>query len=143
MRTPAAHPQRVTDYVDKGIELLRDRPGSGTLAEKGTRVAYNARFFLRRGEEVTRDRHSIALYRSRLSIRLVDDVELIDHETRLGKRQSIAGVEKSLIGMREGGYREVLVAPHLAYGASGVEGEIPPHAMLRIELWLRRVIAAD
>ncbi len=70
--------------IAKGIELLRDIPGEGPEAEKGTVVTYNARFFLRKGDEVTRDAKSIALYESRLHTRTIDGVELIDHTTTLG-----------------------------------------------------------
>jgi hypothetical protein len=129
--------------IAKGIELLKDIPGEGAAAEKGTVVTYNARFFLRKGDEVTRDAQSIAAYRSYLTIRTIDGVELIDHTTTLGKRQSIAGVEKSLYGMQAGGYREVLVSAHLGYGAVGVSDIIPPNAMLRIQLWVHAVQAAD
>jgi hypothetical protein len=129
--------------IAKGIELLKDIPGAGAAAEKGTVVTYNARFFLRKGDEVTRDAQSIAAYRSYLTIRTIDGVELIDHTTTLGKRQSIAGVEKSLYGMQAGGYREVLVSAHLGYGAVGVSDIIPPNAMLRIQLWVHAVQAAD
>jgi hypothetical protein len=129
--------------IAKGIELLKDIPGEGAAAEKGTVVTYNARFFLRKGDEVTRDAQSIAAYRSYLTIRTIDGVELIDHTTTLGKRQSIAGVEKSLYGMQAGGFREVLVSAHLGYGAVGVTDIIPPNAMLRIQLWVRAVQAAD
>jgi FKBP-type peptidyl-prolyl cis-trans isomerase 2 len=129
--------------IAKGIELLKDIPGEGAAAEKGTVVTYNARFFLRKGDEVTRDAQSIAAYRSYLTIRTIDGVELIDHTTTLGKRQSIAGVEKSLYGMQAGGYREVLVSAHLGYGAVGVTDIVPPNAMLRIQLWVHAVQAAD
>jgi hypothetical protein len=125
--------------IAKGIELLKDIPGEGAAAEKGTVVTYNARFFLRKGDEVTRDAQSIAA----LTIRTIDGVELIDHTTTLGKRQSIAGVEKSLYGMQAGGFREVLVSAHLGYGAVGVTDIIPPNAMLRIQLWVHAVQAAD
>ena len=125
--------------LTKGIDLLSEVAGAGLVAEKGCVVTYNARFFLRRGEEVTRDALSIAAYRSSLNIRTIGDVELIDHTTILGKRQPIAGVEKSLYGMQPGGYREVLASAHLCYGKSGVEGRIPPNAALRIALWVNDV----
>ena len=51
----------------------------------------------------------------------IDGMQLIDHETILGKRQSMAGVEISLYGMKSGGWREVLVS------------------MLRIQLWVHNV----
>ena len=128
--------------ISKGIKLLEDIPGNGPAAEKGDIVAYNARFFLRKGDEVTPDTKSIAAYRSHLHIRVVNGVELIDHTATLGKRQLIAGVEKALYGMRTGGYREVLVSPHLGYGKAGVDDSIPANAMLRILLWVRDVQAA-
>ncbi len=128
--------------IAKGIELLENIPGEGLVAEKGANVTYNARFYLRNGDDVTRDAQSIALYRSRLNIRTINGVELIDHTTTLGKRQPIAGVEKSLYGMQTGGYREVLVSPHLCYGEVGVTDFIPPNAMLRIQLWVQDVQVA-
>ena len=125
--------------IAKGIELLNEIVGEGPGAERGNRVTYNARFFLRRGDEVTQDGEMLSRARAHCTSRLVDGVELIDHVTKLGKRQSIAGVEKSLYGMRVGGYREVLVSPHLAYGSKGVPGRVPADALLRIQLWLRDV----
>lgn len=129
----------MTVYLDKNIELLADVSGHGPAAEKGSTVVYNARLFLRGGDEVTTDFKSISMYGDRLDTREVDGVELIDHTTTLGRRQPIAGVEKSLAGMRPGGYREVLVGAHLAYGRKGLGDLIPPDAMLRIRLWVRDV----
>lgn len=129
----------MASQITKGIKLLQDIPGEGAEAAKGTTITYNARLFLSRGEEVTPDTRSIALYGSRLDTRIVDGVQLIDHRTLLGKRRAIAGVEKSLYGMRAGGYREVQVSPHLAYGEAGVKDLIPPNAMLRIQLWVQDV----
>jgi len=125
--------------IAKGIQLLQNSPGEGAVAKRGSIVTYNARFFLHRGDEVTPDAQSIALYGERLDTRTVDGVKLIDHSTILGKRQPIAGVEKSLYGMRAGGFREVLVGPHLGYGEVGVPDLIPPQALLRIQLWVRTV----
>lgn len=125
--------------IDKGIELIHDIPGIGPKAIKGCAIIYNARFFLRQGEEVTRDAHSIAMYRDWLPTRIVEDVELIDHTITLGKRQPIASVEKTLYGMQAHGYREVIASPHLCYGERGVENLIPPRAMLRIRLWVQSV----
>jgi len=125
--------------IAKGIELLNEIVGEGPGAERGDRVTYNARFFLRRGDEVTQDGEILSRARAHCASRLVDGVELIDHVTTLGRRQSIAGVEKGLYGMRVGGYREVLVSPHLAYGSKGVPGRVPADALLRIQLWLRDV----
>ena len=126
--------------IAKGIELLDEVVGTGPAAERGDRVTYNARFFLRRGDEVMQDAEIIARARKHCSTRFVDGVELIDHVTTLGRRQPIAGVEKSLHGMGIGAFREVLVAPHLAYGNKGVPGRVPPDALLRIQLWMRDIV---
>ena len=128
--------------LEKGIELVEDIPGRGAKAEKGCQIVYNARFFLRRGDEVTNDPRSIALYRDQLNIRQIGGVELIDHTTILSKRQSIACVEKSLYGMQAGGFREILASPQLCYGENGIDGLVPPNAMLRVQLWVQDVRSA-
>jgi hypothetical protein len=125
--------------LTKGIKLLDENVGQGPEAVKGAVVIYNARFFLRRGDEVTRDAEILSRARAHLKTRFVDGIELIDHVMELGKRRTIAGIEKSLHGMRERGYREVLVSPHLAYGDKGIPNLIAPCAMLRIQLWVRHV----
>ena len=125
--------------LEKGVELVKDIPGRGAKAEKGCQIVYNARFFLRYGDEVTGDPRSIALYRDQVKVRQIGGVDLIDHVTILGKRQPIACVEKSLYGMQAGGFREILASPHLCYGEGGVEGIIPPNAMLRVQLWVQDV----
>ena len=129
--------------LEKGIELVEDIPGRGAKAEKGCQIVYNARFFLRRGDEVTNDPRSIALYKDQLNIRQIGGVELIDHTAILGKRQPIACVEKSLYGMQAGGFREILAAPQLCYGEKGIDGIIPPNAMLRVQLWVQDVRIAN
>lgn len=105
-------------------------------------MTYNARFFLRRGEEVSFDADIIERARSAVTVRKNDGQEFVDHSIVLGKRHAIAGVEKSLMGMCAGGYREILVAPRLAYREAGVKGRIPANAMLRIQLWVRAVHAS-
>jgi hypothetical protein len=54
-------------------------------------------------------------------------------------RTCIAGLRKGIVGMRVGGARTVIIAPHLAYGAEGVPGKVPADALLRCELELLEV----
>jgi len=75
-------------------------------------------------------------------IRAVDGYRFIDHRTTLGSRQTMAGVEYSLYGMKPGGYRKVRVSPHLAYRDEGLGDLIPANAVLIVEIWLREIIAA-
>lgn len=48
---------------------------------------------------------------------------------KLGERQSIAAMELALRAMREGGVRQLVIPPDLAYGARG-RGKVPPNATL-------------
>lgn len=125
--------------ITKGVELLDEVLGEGPAADKGAVITYNARIFLRKGDEVTRDAETISRARDHVKTRMLNGVELIDHVTELGKRHSIAGIEKSLYGMKKNGYREVVISPHLAYGKNGIEGVIPANALLRVQIWVQDV----
>jgi len=61
----------------------------------------------------------------------------------IGRREVIAGLERGVIGMRVGGCRTLVVSPHLAYRDKGVEGSIPPNAVLRFEVELIDVKDVD
>ncbi len=63
------------------------------------------------------------------------------HVQKLNRGHFIPGVVYSTIGMKEGGYREVKISPHLAYGEKGVEGIVPENAVLHCKIWLRKVNA--
>jgi FKBP-type peptidyl-prolyl cis-trans isomerase FkpA len=57
----------------------------------------------------------------------------------LSNREVMAGLRYGVQGMREGGRRRIKVGSHLAYGAQGVEGVIPPNALLIFDVRLLRV----
>lgn len=50
---------------------------------------------------------------------------------RLGMGEVIPAWDEAVAGMRVGGRREILVPPHLGYGAEGFADLIPPNAWLR------------
>ncbi len=125
--------------IKPGIKLLEETQADGRRAEKGDQVVYNLRIYLNRGDEVPMNAQqagSMAPER----LRTVDGYEFVDHVIQLGKRQSMAAVEQTLLGMCEGSYRKVQASPHLAYGRQGVPNLIPPDAVLVLEIWLRNVI---
>ncbi len=122
-----------------GLKLLEQCEGEGRPAGAGDRVVYNMRLFLNKGEEVPLNAvQAETVPKDRL--RADGGVTFLDHTIRLGQREAIAGVELTLMGMKVGGYRNVRISPHLAYRDKGVPDLIPPHAVLRCELWLREIL---
>lgn len=97
-----------------GLKLLSERGGEGQPAQKGDCVVYNCRIFLNKDDEVLLNSKQ-AEHLPKDMIRVVEGETFVDHKTALGSRQTIAGVEHALIGMKAGGYRKVRISPHLAY----------------------------
>ena len=122
-----------------GLEILEEIEGAGPAAAVGDTVIYNARIFLNRGDEVPINDVSPERGIPENRIRREDGKTLVDHVSRLGKREAIAGIEKALIGMRPGGFRRLRIGPHLAYRDRGVPGLVPPDAVLTVSVWLRAI----
>jgi len=127
--------------IKSGIKLLAEIEGQGEPAKKGDTVIFNWRLYRNRGDEIPINEHQAQLLPSEM-IRQVGDRPLIDHKTTLGRRQTMAGVEYSLYGMKAGGYRKIRISPHLAYRDEGLGGLIAPKAVLIVKLWLREIISA-
>jgi FKBP-type peptidyl-prolyl cis-trans isomerase len=122
-----------------GLKILDEREGEGQPAQKGDRVIYNCRISLNKGDEVMLDSKQADQLPKDL-IRVIAGESFVDHGTILGSRQTIAGVEHALMGMKAGGYRKVRIGPHLAYRDKGIPDLIPPGAVLVVEIWLRAKI---
>ena len=82
-----------------GLKLLEEREGAGTPANKGDRVLFNMRLFLNKGDEVPLN-ETQATHLPKEMIRAVDGVILIDRTIVLGRRETMAGVEHALMGMK-------------------------------------------
>jgi FKBP-type peptidyl-prolyl cis-trans isomerase 2 len=126
--------------LKRGIKLLEQREGIGEPAKKGDRILYNLKMFLHRGEEIPLNERQAERLPAEM-IRTVGDYRFVEHRMTLGRRDAIAGVEDSLIGMKKDGYRKVEISPHLAFGEKGLPGLVPANAVLFIELWLREIVA--
>ncbi len=104
----------------KGIEIRDVSIGTGEEALQEKTVVLNLRVFLHQGEEVS------VYPEPRVKIDLKG-------------RHCIPGLRKGIVGMRVGGVRTIIIGPHLAYGAEGVPGKVPPNALLRCEIELLEV----
>jgi FKBP-type peptidyl-prolyl cis-trans isomerase len=90
------------------------------------------------GREVTRGDTVTVAYE--LSLNRGDVVQSIDSFAfTLGKRDVIAALEYGVDGMRVGGRRRFRAGPHLAYRDVGVDGVVPPNAVLIFDLKLLSV----
>src|SRR5438477_7414071 len=115
-----------------GLKLLEEREGVGTPAKKGDRVMFNMKLFLNKGDEIPLN-ETQAKHLPKEMIRVVEGMIFIDRTIVLGRREAIAGVEHTLMGMKAGGYRKVRISPHLAYRDKGISNLIPPDAVLIVE----------
>jgi|SRR5687768_1324242 FKBP-type peptidyl-prolyl cis-trans isomerase len=99
----------------RGVEIVKDEPGGGPEAVRGSRVriVYTAR--LRRGD-VFRENHEVTF--------------------QLGGRDVIAGLEYGVEGMRVGGKRQIRIPPHLGFRERGIPGLVPPNALLLFDVEL-------
>jgi FKBP-type peptidyl-prolyl cis-trans isomerase FkpA len=102
----------------KGIKIDELQLGEGPLAQKGKVVTIRYTGCLRRGDKFQED---------------------LTCTFKVGSREVIAGLERGVEGMHVGGKRRIRVSPHLAYGDEGVEGTIPPNAVLLFEVELLEV----
>lgn len=105
-----------------GLQYKDLRVGTGTPAEarRTVRVHYTGTFVDGDAFDSSRDRGEPL-------------------EFTLGVGQVIAGWDEGVTGMREGGQRILVIPGHLAYGARGVPGAIPPNETLVFDVELVEV----
>ena len=125
-------------HISKSIKLLEEIEGTGKAAEKGCHVTYNIRAFLNKGEEINVNYRNPTVEWPEGLITKDEKGELINFSCLIGKRESFAAVEFTLIGMKEGGYRKIKSPPQLAY-RDGVLDKVPKNAIIIFEIWLRKL----
>ena len=99
----------------RGIKTEELLLGAGPIARKRKVVTIRYRGSLSRGDKFQED---------------------LTCTFKVGGREVIMGLERGVEGMCVGGKRRIRVSPHLAYGDKGVEGAVPPNAVLLFEVEL-------
>ncbi|GAB2528306.1 FKBP-type peptidyl-prolyl cis-trans isomerase [Microbulbifer agarilyticus] len=105
--------------LKKGVTLITENRGDGKELRQGDLAEFELEILLNHGDQVSKNIYTRKINRANL----------------------IPGLVYSMVGMKEGGYREVKISPHLAHGALGVKGVIPEDAALVCKVWLRQVNA--
>lgn len=62
------------------------------------------------------------------------DGHTLTADYRLDREYLFSGLFYGIEGMRVGGKRTLKISPHMAYRHKGVEGMIPPNAVLKVEV---------
>ncbi|KKZ13128.1 MAG: peptidylprolyl isomerase [Candidatus Synechococcus spongiarum SP3] len=117
--TPQDLPMTVTP---SGLKIIDVQIGTGREAVANTNVTVHYDGRLENGKEFDSSRRRDQPF-----------------QFRLGAGQVIKGWDEGLVGMKEGGKRQLVIPPELGYGQQGAGGVIPPNATLVFDVELLRV----
>ncbi|MEQ1557439.1 MAG: FKBP-type peptidyl-prolyl cis-trans isomerase [Methyloglobulus sp.] len=108
--------------MNSGIDIEEIEKGNGQVAQKHDYVLVECLFFLNRGDkvEIFPNYNQFVIY--------------------LKSRNFIPGLLHGIIGMHEGGERNLKISPHLAFGEKGVPDKIPPNALLICKVKLLKIV---
>ena len=117
--TPQDPPMTITP---SGLKIIDVQIGTGREAVTNTNVTVHYDGRLEDGKEFDSSRRRDQPF-----------------QFRLGSGQVIKGWDEGLVGMKEGGKRQLVIPPELGYGQRGAGGVIPPNATLVFDVELLRV----
>jgi hypothetical protein len=116
--------------IHKGVKLIDEEVGNGDVVERLKNYVLAIRITLNRGEIIKRPDLCLSSYYDNRSL---EDGYYV-HSVRVHRENCISGIFYALDGMRIGGYRKVIISPHLAFGKDGIPNLIPPNAKLIVEI---------
>ncbi len=123
----------------KGVTLIEEEEGFGDRVVRQGNYVVAIRLTLNQGDVITRPDRCLS-YSVDENIRLCDD-GFFEHRVRIDREHLIAGLFYTVDGMNVGGYRKVIISPHLGYGEKGIPGVIPQNAKLIAEIRIVREVA--
>jgi hypothetical protein len=122
-----------------GLTQLLDIAGAGEPVRRQHVYRIRLRLWLNKGQAV---RWQTAFGPVGIA-RLEENGETLITEVRIDRRSLANGLFYGVDGMRVGGTRRLEIAPHLAYGARGVPGVVPPNAVLTAEITILEARTPD
>jgi hypothetical protein len=115
-----------------GIKILEDFVGDGAEIERHRFYRMSLRIWLNKGDPVVWTKPFGLLDQSHIS----EDGLTLMADYRIDREFLFGGLFYGVEGMRIGGKRLLKISPHLAYREAGVEGMIPPKAVLKVEVFI-------
>jgi hypothetical protein len=115
-----------------GIKILEDVVGEGSEIQRHRFYRMSLRIWLNKGDPVVWTKPFGLLDQSHIS----EDGQTLTADYRIDREFLFGGLFYGIEGMRIGGKRLLKLSPHLAYRDEGVEGMIPPKAVLKVEVFI-------
>jgi len=116
----------------KGLEILEDIPGIGEEIQKLHSYRMKFQMWLNKGGPVVW--HDNIPNQFQEFTKLSRGRTVLTEVHRYHRENFIPGIYYGIKGMRVHGTRRLKIAPNLAYGEKGVDGIIPPNALLIVEI---------
>jgi hypothetical protein len=113
-----------------GIKLLNENVGLGEEIQRHKWYRMSLKIWLSKGEPIKWSKPFGLLDKMVIS----EDGQTLIADYRIDREFLFSGLFYGVEGMRIGGKRTLKISPHLAYREKGVEGVIPPNAVLKVEV---------
>ncbi|MGA8263242.1 MAG: FKBP-type peptidyl-prolyl cis-trans isomerase [Ignavibacteriaceae bacterium] len=137
---PACSKQHTGEVVKKpsGLEFMDDTLGTGKEAKAGDLVQIHFSAW------IIKDTTNLFSDWSKDSTRISSSIGSTRIHSKpvkfvLRKNSFINGLDEGIEGMKEGGYRTIIIPSKLAYGERGMPPVIPPNASLKFQVQLLQV----
>lgn len=126
-----------SETFDSGIQIFVNKKGNGPKPEEGQEAHINYAGYLPNGTLFDSNRIEVAekydvVDQKRKEANLYTPIKTIYSM----EAQMIPGFKEAMMSMKIGDQITVFIPPHLAYGARGVPGVIPPNSELVFEMEL-------
>jgi len=113
-----------------GIKLLDEHIGTGEEIQRRKWYRMSFRMWLPKGEPIKWSKPFGLLDKMVIS----EDGQTLTADYRIDRVFLFSGLFYGIEGMRIGGKRTLKISPHLAYREKGIEGVVPPNAVLKVEV---------